>query len=200
MTLMMRGHAAAARVDQVGRGAREFQRRAERGAAQPMVDVVAGFVRVERRQVIADRDPLPELLQLRRRELVAQVRLADQDDLQQLRLLGLEVREHPQLLERAEAEVLRFVDDQQDEPSGEPLIDQVLRQVAQQQRLAPPVGSRPKSIMIVSSSSRGSSIVFTIRPTVVWLSRFRSSVWSSVVLPEPISPVMTMNPAWLSTP
>ena len=54
--------------------------------------------------------------------------------------------------------------------------------------------------MIVSSSSRGSSIVFTIRPTVVWLSRLRSSVCSSVVLPDPISPVMTMNPAWLSTP
>ena len=30
-----------------------------------------------------------------------------------------------------------------------------------------PAGSRPKSITIVSSSSRGSSIVLTIRPTVV---------------------------------
>ena len=48
--------------------------------------------------------------------------------------------------------------------------------------------------MIVSSSSRGSSIVFTIRPTVVWLSRPRSSVCSSVVLPDPISPVMTTKP------
>ena len=76
--------------------------------------------------MIADRDPLSELLELRRRELVAQVRLADEHDLQQLRLLGLEVRQHAQLFERPEAQVLRLVDHQQNQAPGEPLIDQVL--------------------------------------------------------------------------
>ena len=76
--------------------------------------------------MVADGNPLPQLLQLRRRQLVAQVRLADQHDLQQLRLLGFEIRQHAQLFESREAEVLRLVDDEQDQPSREPLIDQVL--------------------------------------------------------------------------
>jgi hypothetical protein len=54
--------------------------------------------------------------------------------------------------------------------------------------------------MIVSSSSRGSSMVFTTRATVVWLSRLRSTVCSRVVFPDPISPVTTTKPAWLSSP
>ena len=145
MTLMMRGtprlrawiESVAARGNSSGV--------AERRAPQPMVDVVGGLVGVERRQVIADRDPLPQLLELRRRELVAQVRLADQHDLQQLRFLGLEVREHAQLFERAEAQVLRLVDDQQHQPSGETLVDQVLRQVAHQQRLAAARRDRARS-------------------------------------------------------
>ena len=63
-----------------------------------------------------------------------------------------------------------------------------------------PAGSSPKSIIAASISSRGSSSVFITRATVVWLSRSRSSVCSSVVLPEPIAPVMTTKPAWLSMP
>ena len=50
-------------------------------------------------------------------------------------------------------------------------------------------------IMIVSISSIGCSRVLTIRPTVVWLSSPRSSVCTSVVLPEPISPVITTKPS-----
>ena len=154
----------------------KFQRRAERCAAQPVIDVVGRLFFVERRQMITDRDPLAQLFELRRRELVAQVRLADQDDLQQLRFLRFEIREHAEFLERGEAQVLRLVDHEQHHASGKPLIDEILREIPQQQRFAAAGGSRPKSIMIVSSSSRGSSIVFTMRPTVVCVSRFRSTV------------------------
>ena len=129
-------HAAAAQVNEVRRLARKLHRRAERGPAQPVIDVIRRLVRVERLQVIAHRDALPELLEFDRRQLVAQVRLADEHDLHQLRLLGLEIREHPQLFERAETEILRLVDHQQHVASGQPLLDQILREIAQQQRLA----------------------------------------------------------------
>ena len=123
-------------MNEVRRLARKLHRRAERGPAQPVIDVIRRLVRVERLQVIAHRNALPELLEFDRRQLVAQVRLTDEHDLHQLRLLGLEIREHPQLFERGEAQVLRFVDDEQDHAPREPLIDEVLREVAQQQRLA----------------------------------------------------------------
>src|SRR5258708_40284286 len=71
------GYAAAPRVNQVGRGARELQRYAQRCATESMIDVVTGLVRGQRRQMVADGNPLAELLQRRRRELVAQVGLAD---------------------------------------------------------------------------------------------------------------------------
>ena len=63
-----------------------------------------------------------------------------------------------------------------------------------------PVASRPTSIMADSRSSRGSSSVFITRATVVWLSRPRNSVCSTVVFPDPIAPVTTTNPAWVSMP
>ena len=124
-------------MNQVGHVARELERRADGRAPQPMIDVRRGFVGVERLQVIAHRHPLPQLLELGAREQIPQVRLADQDDLNQLRFLGLEVREHPHFFERRQAQVLRFVDDQQRQPTGHPLIDQIPRQIAQQVRLAP---------------------------------------------------------------
>ena len=86
--------------------------------------------------MIADRDALPQLLELRARQHVVQVRLPDEHDLNQLRLLGLEIREHAHFLERREAQVLRFVDDEQRQPARRALPDEKLRQVAQQMRLA----------------------------------------------------------------
>ena len=105
-----------------------------------------------------------------RSQLVAQVRLADQDDLNQLRLLGLEVREHPDFLERRQRQVLRLVDDQQRQPAGRRARStRNSPSVVQQRRLRlVPAGSSPKSSIAASSSSRGSSSVFTTRATVVW--------------------------------
>jgi hypothetical protein len=43
-------------------------------------------------------------------------------------------------------------------------------------------------------------MVFISREIDVFRSIDRSTVWSSVVLPQPISPVMTVKPAWPSMP
>ena len=95
-----------------------------------MVDVVTRFLRVERGQVIADRDPLPQLLEFGRGQLIAETGLADEHDLQQLGLFRLQVREHPQFFEGGGTEVLRLVDHQQHQPARQALVDQVLREVA----------------------------------------------------------------------
>ena len=94
--------AAAAVVNQPGHVAREFQRRADRRPLQPMIDVVRCFIRIERLQVIAHRNPLAQLLELRQAQLFSQLRLPDHDDLNQLGLLGLEIRQHANLFERCQ--------------------------------------------------------------------------------------------------
>ena len=101
-----------------------------------MVHVGRGLVGVERQQVIADGDALAELLQLRQRELFPQLRLADHDDLYQLRLLGLEVRQHPDFLERRQAQVLRLVDHEQRQAAGLALGDEELGEPVEQHGLA----------------------------------------------------------------
>jgi hypothetical protein len=58
-------------------------------------------------------DALPQLPQLGRLQHGVELGLRDQDDLDQLRGVGLEVREEPHLLERLAVEVLRLVDQQQ---------------------------------------------------------------------------------------
>ena len=78
--------------------------------------------------MVADRDPLAELAQPLPVELLAQLRLADQDDLEELALIGLEVREQADLLEQLVLEVLGFVDEQDDVVSGGGLVEQVLVQ------------------------------------------------------------------------
>ena len=82
----------------------------------------------QRRQVVADRDALPELAQPLPVELLPQLRLADQDDLEELALIGLEVREQADLLEELVFQVLGLVDDQDDVVPGGRLVEQVLVQ------------------------------------------------------------------------
>lgn len=102
-----------------------------------MVDVRRCFDRVERLQVIADRDALPQLLEFRPRQNVPQVRLPDERDLDQLGFFCLEIRQHADFLERRRVEVLRFIHDEKDEPAGAALLDEIAREIAQQVRLAP---------------------------------------------------------------
>src|SRR5262249_49567018 len=59
-------------------------------------------------------DALAELAQAAVVELVAELGLADEDDLEELPLVGLEVREEADLLEEVELQVLGLVDHQHD--------------------------------------------------------------------------------------
>ena len=77
-----------------------------------MPDVVLGLASATAPQVEARDHALRQLLELGPREHRAQLGLADQDDLQQLALVGLEVGQQAQLLEHVGREILRLVDDQ----------------------------------------------------------------------------------------
>src|SRR5256885_1448959 len=77
-----------------------------------MRDVRGDAVGVERLQLVPDRHALIERPDLRRPQERLQVQLPDEDDLQQLLLVGLEVREDANLLEHRQRQVLRLVDDQ----------------------------------------------------------------------------------------
>ena len=87
--------------------------RAASGNREPMHHVGAGLLLAERHQLVLDRHALLELPQLQRPQHRLQIRLADEDDLQQLLLVGLEVRQNADLLEDLQREVLRLVDDEQ---------------------------------------------------------------------------------------
>ena len=130
-----------------------------------------------------------------------QVGLADENDLNQLRFFGFQIREHPDLFERGLAEVLRLVDDEQREPAGPALIDEEPRQVPQQIRLAS-AGRRIETEVEHDGFNELAGVEHRAdqprhrRAPIVPL----SVVWSSVVLPDPMSPVMTTNPACPSMP
>jgi hypothetical protein len=68
--------------------------------AQPMADIVGRLVARERRESPAHADALAELAQLGRFEHRIQLRLPEQQDLDQLVPLGLQIGEQPDLLER----------------------------------------------------------------------------------------------------
>jgi hypothetical protein len=82
------------------------------GDAQAVTHVGRGLVAGERIEVVTTGDALRELPQLGAVQHLAQLGLADQDDLQQLLGLGLEVGQQAHLLEHVGREVLRFVDHQ----------------------------------------------------------------------------------------
>ncbi|EWS63906.1 hypothetical protein Y695_02857 [Hydrogenophaga sp. T4] len=77
-----------------------------------VLDVLPGFGLVERVEVKARDHALCELLQFGPGQQVAQLRLTDQDDLQQLAGVGLQVGQQAQLFEHVGRQVLRFVDDE----------------------------------------------------------------------------------------
>src|SRR5205085_8659676 len=62
-------------------------------------------------QLVPNRDALVQLPQFRRPQQRRQVQLADEDDLDQLLLVGLEIRQDADLFEDLQRQVLRLVDD-----------------------------------------------------------------------------------------
>ncbi len=77
-----------------------------------MVHVRARVVLAQGLEVIASRDALRDLAHLGAIEHLAQLGLPDQDDLQQLLLRRLEVRQEAHLLEQLGGQRLRFIDDE----------------------------------------------------------------------------------------
>src|SRR3954470_16392972 len=62
--------------------------------------------------MVTDGDPLAKLTQVVLVEAVAQLRLAEQDDLEQLAGVGLKVGKKTNLFQQGRAEVLGFIDDE----------------------------------------------------------------------------------------
>src|SRR5438552_13422616 len=77
--------------------------------AEPMAHVGAGLPARERIQVIAPGDALRELPQLVAREELAQLRLADENDLQELRELLARSEEHTSELQSPDHLVCRLL-------------------------------------------------------------------------------------------
>jgi hypothetical protein len=82
------------------------------GKRQPVRNVRRGFITRGRLELIANRDALIQLTHFRRSEEGVQIELANEDDLQQLFLVGFEVGENTNLLEYLQRQILRFIDNQ----------------------------------------------------------------------------------------
>ena len=82
------------------------------GHGQTMLDVASDLVELEWLEVIADGDPLAEVLEFGLVEMVAELRLAHENDLEQFALVGFEVREKADLLQEFVGHVLRFIDNE----------------------------------------------------------------------------------------
>ncbi len=74
--------------------------------------------------MVAHRDALVELAQFVPAQKGVQLRLPDQNDLDQLRTLRLQVRDEPDMLKHLNGEVLRLVDDQYHGPPGPILLQE----------------------------------------------------------------------------
>ena len=81
---------------------------------QAMPYVAFGLLARQRLQVIASGDALRELAQLRAVQQFAQLRLPDQDDLQQLLRGRFQIREQSHLLQYIDGQVLRLIDQHDD--------------------------------------------------------------------------------------
>ncbi|MNQ85002.1 hypothetical protein D3C85_1001480 [compost metagenome] len=68
------------------------------GHAQPVLDIGGDFVALQGAEVVAGDDALRQLPQFRPRQLVAQFRLSQQDDVQQLALVRFQIGQQPHLL------------------------------------------------------------------------------------------------------
>jgi hypothetical protein len=80
----------------------------------------------------AQRDPLVQLGEIRIEEKLAQLRLPDEHDPQQLLRLGFQVEQQSDLFEEIDRKSLRFVENEHANPSGTILLVEVGLQRVQQ--------------------------------------------------------------------
>ena len=119
--------AIAERVDEPRDAAGEAMHGAQRpgredrslraGHFQAAPNVLRGLRGRERPEVVARRDALRELAQIRLREQTGELGLPDQEDLEQLLFRGLEIGEQAHLLEHLVREPVRLVDDDHRAPT-----------------------------------------------------------------------------------
>ena len=129
---------------------------------QPMLDIVGRVAKREGTEFGVHQDPLPQLPQPVLGEQLLQLRLPDEDDLQKFLLVGLEVREQPDLLEDPERQVLGLVDDEDDVA---PLLDP-LQQGAVDLRNQIMMALGDRGFAELGSGWRGAS-----RISVIWVLR-----------------------------
>ena len=89
-----------------------------------MLNIGFGFLAVDGSEVVAHSDALTQLAEFIAIEAVAELRLANEDDLQQFVLVGFEVGQQTHLLELLLGHVLCFVDDEHDHAIGVRLFEQ----------------------------------------------------------------------------
>jgi hypothetical protein len=96
------------------------------GDLEAVLDVGPEFPAFEGIDVETDGDPLSELAKAVIVQAVSELRLAEQDDLEQFAIFGFEVGEESDLFEEFGGEVLGFVDDQDGVAAVEEEIDKEL--------------------------------------------------------------------------
>ena len=82
------------------------------GRLHAMADIGTAFPGRERSQMVTRRDALGDLAQFRALEQLVQFRLADEDNLQQLFLGRLQIRQESNLFQDVGGQVLRFINDE----------------------------------------------------------------------------------------
>src|SRR5215470_12937381 len=94
------------------------------GDAKSRADVIPRLLRGQGQDAAAKTDALLELAQLGTIELVQELRLSNEENLQQLLRLRLEVRKQPDLLQGLEAQVLGLVEGEHGVLTGPAQLDQ----------------------------------------------------------------------------
>ncbi len=105
-------HAPRQGVDHAAGFGIEGCRAGAAGHIEPVLHILLGLFNRQRLQMEARNHALRQLFELGPCKHVAQLRLADQHDLQELAFMRLEVGQQAQLLQHIRGEVLRLVDDQ----------------------------------------------------------------------------------------
>ena len=144
----------------------------------------------------AQANALRELLELGRIELVIELGLARQNDAQHLVLGGLDAREQTHFLEHALRQVLRLIDHQHHLAASAVLLEQEIVERREQLRLlhVERLEAELHQHRLQELDRRHLRLVDAARPALRPAVRCRK-VSISVVLPQPISPVITTKPS-----
>jgi hypothetical protein len=131
------------------------------GAPEPVLDIGLGFILIHRTNVTGGDHALTQLLHLRALHDLPELRLADQETLQQGLCAKLEIRQHAQLFNRPRRQVLRLVDNQQATLALAGDIDQKASRASNMSDLPIFRVPTPKAAATMRKMSSASSCVLT---------------------------------------